>query len=83
LRVLPWHLPYNSGKSTEKPQSKNNLSQSKKNLRVRKTSEQKNLSQSKKNLSQSKEKPQSLVFVILHSQLTKGIISANTTARFQ
>ena len=21
LRVLPWHLPYNSGKSTEKPQS--------------------------------------------------------------
>jgi hypothetical protein len=21
LRVLPWHLPYNRGKSTEKPQS--------------------------------------------------------------
>jgi len=21
LRVLPWHLPYNWGKSTEKPQS--------------------------------------------------------------
>jgi len=22
LRVLPWHLPYNWGKSTEKPQSR-------------------------------------------------------------
>ena len=21
LRVIPWHLPYNRGKSTEKPQS--------------------------------------------------------------
>jgi hypothetical protein len=39
--VLPWHLPYNWGKSTEKPQSgyKKNLSQVKKTSVVTKSTQ--------------------------------------------
>jgi len=39
LRVIPWHLPYNWGKSTEKPQSGyKNLSQGRKtSVKVQKT----------------------------------------------
>ena len=57
LRVLPWHLPYNRGKSTDNlSQGKKNLSQVKKYFRVQYTNYQnarKNLSQGKKNLSHS------------------------------
>jgi len=56
--VLPWHLPYIWGKSTEKPQSgSENLSQVKKSLRV------KNLSQSRKT-SVSVENPQSPAYMV-------------------
>ena len=37
LQVLPWHFPYNWGKSTNLSQCKKNLSQVKKNLRVQYT----------------------------------------------